>query len=145
MGPLCSFRAPPTSSNQSEGFETVVERKAKQKRKLSEIAQERRASNNPESEWADQYGAAIQAGIPVHKWKRWAIQRLVPPARRDTKPYQWKRTDISAWMELRRLDLWGDWKALCQEHGEHVAWALMLKRLEKALAEIESLAAEVRS
>jgi hypothetical protein len=122
-----------------------VVKKESKKRKLSEIAEERRASYNPQSEWTDQYGAADQVGIPVHRWKRWAIQRLVPPARRDTRPYQWKRSDISAWMELRRLDLWGDWKALCQEHKEMPAWGVMLKRLEKAQAEIEARAQAVRS
>ena len=120
-------------------------KKESKKRKLSEIAEERRASYNPNSEWTDQYGAAEQVGIPVHRWKRWAIQRLVPPARRDTRPYQWKRADLSAWMELRCLGLWGDWKALCQEHGEHVAWAVMLKRLASRQAEVEALAKGVRS
>ena len=109
-------------------------------RKLSVIAEERRAKGDPNSEWTDMYGAADQYGISVHQWSHRGEHR--PPAHEDPQGWKWKRADISAMAEMERLELLEHWKPLRQDHGELVAWEIMLGLLAKKKAEIQAQADE---
>ncbi len=118
----------------------MVKRQRGGRRTLQEKFDERKREGIEGCEWLDTYGAAILLDRTIGQWKSLVRQRLVPPACRLTRPHQWKRTDLLTWKELQRLGLWLDWISLCQEHGEQVAWAVMIKRLARQMAEINALA-----
>jgi hypothetical protein len=109
-------------------------------RKLSVIAEERRAKSDPNSAWVDKYGAADHYGVSVHQWSHRSGSR--PPAQEHPQGWRWKRADISAMADMERLDLWGNWKQLRMDHGELVAWDAMLVLLAKRKAEIQAKADE---
>lgn len=86
--------------------------------------------------------AASYCDMTDSQWKHHRGMR--PPAVGDRRSgYRYRRTDLDAWMEMRQLGLWPDWKGLVQQHGESVAWQVMLVRLERARASARSAAAEV--
>lgn len=122
----------------------VMRRIGSGRRSRQEKFEEAKARGIEGAEWLDTYGVAILLSETAESIRHEVRERWMPPARRDTKPHQWKRSDLLARAELRRLDLFGDWREMVQERGEHVAWAVMLKRLEKAQADIESLARGVQ-
>lgn len=95
-------------------------------------------------EWMEKRAGAHFIGVTLGVYRKLMEGGYLPPRRRDTKPHQWKRTDLSAFMELRRLGLFADYKQLVQAHGEAVAWEVMLRRLDTRRAEIRSLAEGVR-
>jgi len=97
------------------------------------------------AESLDTYGVAILLSWTPEKVRHQVRGGWLPPARRDCKPHTWMRSDLLAREEMRRFGLFEDWRELVQEHGEHVAWAVMLKRLEKAQADIEARALAVMS
>lgn len=94
--------------------------------------------------WPVSWKAAAYCDMTDAQWKHHRGMRP-PPVGDRRSGFRFRRTDLDAWMELRRLGLWADWKTLVQQHGEQVAWAVMLRRLERKRAEIESLAQEVGS
>jgi hypothetical protein len=121
----------------------VMRRNGSGRRSRQEKFEEAKARGIEGAEWLDTYGVAILLSETAESIRHEVREGWMPPARRDTKPHQWKRSDLLARAELRRLDLFGDWRELVQEHGEQVAWVAMLKRLEKAQAEIDARAREV--
>lgn len=121
----------------------VVRHKGKGRRSTQEKFEEAKARGIEGAEWLDTNGVAILLSGTPHGVKNEIRLGWLPPAKRNTKPHKWRRSDLLAREELNQLDLFGDWLELRQEHGEHVAWAMMLKRLEKARAEIDALAQAV--
>lgn len=114
------------------------------RRSRQEKFEEAKARGIEGAEWLDTYGVAILLSETPESIRHEVREGWMPPARRDTMPHQWKRSDLLARAELRRLDLFGDWRELVHASpNEHVAWAAMLKRLEKAQADIEARAREV--
>lgn len=118
----------------------VMRRNGGGRRSRQEKFEEAKARGIEGAEWLDTYGVAILLSETPESIRHEVREGWMPPARRDTQPHQWKRSDLLARAELRRLDLYGDWRELVQVHGEQVAWAAMLKRLEKKRAEIDALA-----
>lgn len=115
------------------------------RRSRQEKFEEAKARGIEGAEWLDTYGVAILLSETPESVRHQVRQGWLPPARRDTKPHQWSRADLLARAEMRRLGLFADWRELVQEHGEHVTWKAMLKRLAKAQADIEARASEVLS
>jgi hypothetical protein len=113
------------------------------RRSRQEKFEEAKARGIEGAEWLDSYGVALLLSETVESIRHDVREGWLPPARKDTKPHQWKRSDLLAREELRRLELFGDWRELVQGHGEHVAWAVMLKRLASKQAELEAQAREV--
>ena len=110
-------------------------------RKLSVIAEERRAKRDPNSEQIDKYGAADQYGVSVHQWSHRAGNR--PPAHKGPQGWRWNRADISAMAEMERLDLWKHWVPMCKAAATiDAAWVAMLGLLAKEKAEIQAKADE---
>ena len=113
------------------------------KKKKSDLVRERRASLPQWPEWMEKYGSSHYCGYEVSPWEHYRDGGYLPPRVRDTgRNHRWRRTDLDAWMELRRRDLFGDYKELTQHLGELDAWAVMLKRLEEAKAETLERAVE---
>ncbi len=84
-------------------------------------------------EWMVSHKAAAYCDMTDNQWKH--HRGLRPPAVGDRRSgFRYRRSDLDAWMELRRLGLWADWKPLVQEHGEALAWEIMLVRLERTNA-----------
>ena len=105
----------------------------KKKRNVTEIAEERRERDDLASEWTDKYGAARQAKISVHTWKKRCSRDDLPPAREQKSGWEWRRADISAMKEMERLGLWQEWwLPLRKARGEHPAWVAMLSLLDEA-------------
>lgn len=116
-------------------------RKRGKGRKLSVIAEERRAKSDPNSEWVDKYGAAVHYGVSVHQWSHRAGDR--PPAHEDRKGWRWKRSDISAMAEMERLGIWEHWRPMCKTAATiDAAWVAMLGLLSKVKAETQAKADE---
>jgi len=113
------------------------------RRSRQEKFEEARERGIEGAESLDTYGVAILLSETPEKVRHAIRQGWLPPARRDTIPHTWMRSDLLAREEMRRLGLFEDWRELVQEHGEHVAWAVMLKRLAKAQADIEARAQAV--
>ena len=88
-----------------------------------------------------QVGAYI--GKPWNSLRRTKGEGKLPPHDASTKPHKWKRSDIDAQQELRRLGLWNDnaWLSLRGRLGVEAAWALMLKRLEEVQARTATVVA----
>lgn len=88
--------------------------------------------------WMVSHKAAAYCDMTDSQWKHYRGSR--PPAVGTRKTgFRFRRTDLDAWMELRQLGLWNDWKQLVQAKTEPVAWATMLRRLESKRAEIDAL------
>ena len=102
----------------------------------------RKGGSEQYPEWMVSHKAAAYCDMTDTQWKHHRGMRP-PPVGDKRSGFRYRRTDLDAWMELRRLGLWADWKQVRQAHGEQVAWAVMLKRLEKKRAEIDALAVEV--
>jgi hypothetical protein len=92
--------------------------------------------------WMVSWKAAEYCDMTDTQWKHHRGKRP-PPVGDRRSGFRYQRTDLDAWMEMRRLGLWADWKQLREAHGEHVAWAIMLRRLEKKRVDIDALALEV--
>jgi len=118
----------------------VVRHKGKGRRSTQAKFEEAKARGIEGAEWLDTYGVAILLSRTPCGVRNEIRLGWLPPAKRNTKPHKWRRTDLLAREELDQLDLFGDWLELRQEHGEHVAWAVMLKRLASKQAELEALA-----
>ena len=102
----------------------------------------RKGGSEQYPEWMVSWKAARYCDMTDSQWKH--HRKMRPPSVGDRRSgFRFRRTDLDAWMELRRLGLWADSTQLRQEHGEQVAWAVMLRRLETKRAEIDALAAEV--
>ncbi len=118
----------------------------KKKRKRSEIAVERAANYDPTSEWVDIYGASIHLGFGVQGYEKVRHRqddRELPPARRNPRGWEWKRSDLSAMKEMERLGLWKEWwQDLRKAKGEHAAWTAMLGLLAEEKARLKAEADE---
>jgi hypothetical protein len=92
--------------------------------------------------WMVSWKAAEYCDMTDSQWKHYRGWR--PPAVGTRKTgFRYRRTYLDAWMELRQLGLWDDWKELVQAKTEPVAWRAMLLRLERKRAELDALALEV--